>query len=132
MTIPMIDFRELIEKSTDGDWQCLMIGFAAERLMDLEIEGLRRRLWRAQRRPDQPPKIPKLRKRRYLPAFLEPSRAAEKALVAVIQEAYVQRIGRGVNPDRSTRVVDVLVRAMACRASRRARSRGSAGTSMSA
>ena len=40
----------------------------------------------------------------YFPAFLEPRRTAEKALTAVIQEAYVQGI--------STRSVDDLVRAM--------------------
>ena len=40
MTTPMIDFRDLIEKSTDGDWLREMISFAAERLMDLEVEGL--------------------------------------------------------------------------------------------
>jgi putative transposase len=39
-----------------------------------------------------------------LPAFLEPRRTAEKALVAVIQEAYIQGI--------STRSVDELVKAM--------------------
>ena len=34
-------------------------------------------------------RIPKLRKGSYFPAFLEPRRLAEKALTAVIQEAYV-------------------------------------------
>jgi putative transposase len=33
--------------------------------------------------------IPRLRKGSYFPSFLEPRRTAEKALVAVIQEAYV-------------------------------------------
>jgi len=49
-------------------------------------------------------RIPKLRKGSYFPAFLEPRRMAEKALTAVIQEAYVQGI--------STRSVDDLVKAM--------------------
>ena len=48
--------------------------------------------------------IPRLRKGSYFPSFLEPRRTAEKALVAVIQEAYVQGV--------STRSVDDLVRAM--------------------
>ena len=48
--------------------------------------------------------IPKLRKGWYFPAFLEPRRASEKALTAVIQEAYVQGV--------STRSVDDLVKAM--------------------
>ena len=49
-------------------------------------------------------RIPKLRKGSYFPGFLEPRRMAEKALTAVIQEAYVQGI--------STRSVDDLVQAM--------------------
>jgi putative transposase len=35
-------------------------------------------------------RIPKLRQGSYFPEFLEPRRTAEKALTAVIQEAYVQ------------------------------------------
>ena len=35
-------------------------------------------------------RIPKLRKGSYFPGFLEPRRMAEKALTAVIQEAYIQ------------------------------------------
>src|SRR6202051_867954 len=49
-------------------------------------------------------RIPKLRKGSYFPGFLEPRRMAEKALTAVIQEAYIQGV--------STRSVDELVRAM--------------------
>ena len=49
-------------------------------------------------------KIPKLRKGSYFPGFLEPRRAGEKALAAVIQEAYIQGV--------STRSVDELVKAM--------------------
>ncbi len=49
-------------------------------------------------------RIPKLRKGSYFPSFLEPRRMADKALAAVIQEAYVQGV--------STRPVDDLVKAM--------------------
>src|SRR5262245_24999143 len=49
-------------------------------------------------------RIPKLRKGSYFPGFLEPRRMAEKALAAVVQEAYVQGV--------STRSVDELVQAM--------------------
>src|ERR1700728_2039736 len=49
-------------------------------------------------------RIPKLRKGSYFPGFLEPRRLAEKALTAVIQEAYIQGV--------STRSVDDLVHAM--------------------
>jgi transposase-like protein len=122
MTETMIGFQELIEKSTDGDWLREMIGFAARRLMDLEVEGLcgagfgersedrinqrngyRDRRWET-RAGTVDLKIPKLRKGTYLPAFLEPRRVTEKALVAVIQEAYIQGV--------STRAVDDLVKAM--------------------
>ena len=49
-------------------------------------------------------RIPKLRKGSYFPSFLEPRRMAEKALTAVIQEAYIHGV--------STRSVDDLVKAM--------------------
>ena len=49
-------------------------------------------------------RIPRLRKGSYFPGFLEPRRLAEKALTAVVQEAYIQGI--------STRSVDDLVQAM--------------------
>ena len=55
-------------------------------------------------RRDRELKIPKLRKGSYFPGFLEPRRMAEKALTAVIQEAYIQGV--------STRSVDELVQAM--------------------
>jgi transposase-like protein len=42
--------------------------------------------------------MPKLRTGSYFPSFLEPRRMAEKALMAVIQEAYIQGV--------STRSVD--------------------------
>lgn len=50
-------------------------------------------------------RIPKLRKGSYFPGFLEPRRMAEKALTAMVQEAYVQGV--------STRSVDDLVQAWA-------------------
>jgi len=49
-------------------------------------------------------RIPKLRKGSYFPGFLEPRRMAEKALTAVIQEAYIQGV--------STRSVDELVKSL--------------------
>jgi putative transposase len=52
--------------------------------------------------------IPKLRTGSYFPSFLEPRRRAEQALVAVVQEAYVNGV--------STRKVDRLVEHSACAA----------------
>ena len=48
--------------------------------------------------------IPKLRSGSYFPSFLEPRRRSEQALVAVVQEAYVNGV--------STRKVDRLVEAL--------------------
>jgi len=39
MTEPMMDLRELVEKSGDADLKREMIGYAAERLMELEVGG---------------------------------------------------------------------------------------------
>src|ERR1700752_792607 len=122
MTDEMMNLRALVEKSPDADLLREMIGFAADRLMELEVEGLtgaaygennqerlvqrngyRDRTW-ATRTGTVELRIPKLRKGSYFPGFLEPRRMAEKALTAVVQEAYVQGV--------STRSVDDLVQAM--------------------
>ena len=122
MTDEMMSLRTLLEKSSDADLLREMVGFAAQRLMELEVEsvtgaahgerspervnhrnGYRDRIWET-RAGAVELCIPKLRKSSYFPAFLEPRRMAEKALAAVIQEAYVQGV--------STRSVDELVKAM--------------------
>lgn len=68
-------------------------------------------------------KIPKLRRGSYFPAFLEPRRTSEKALAAVIQEAYVGGL--------STRSMDDLVQAMGMSGISKARCRGCARRSTS-
>ena len=122
MTDTMMSLQALVEKSADADLLREMVGFAAQRLMELEVEGLtgaahgerdpnrlnqrngyRDRVWET-RAGTVELRIPKLRKGSYFPGFLEPRRTAEKALTAVIQEAYVQGV--------STRSVDDLVKAM--------------------
>ena len=132
MTDEMMSLRTLLEKSSDAALLREMVGFAGQRLIELEVEGLtgaahgersperithrngyRDRVWET--RPTGQARglkahgavelrIPKLRRSSYFPGFLEPRRMAEKALAAVIQEAYIQGV--------STRSVDALVQAM--------------------
>ncbi len=122
MTNDMMNLRSLVEKSADSDLLREMIGFAAQRLMELEVgtatgaahgekspdrlaqrNGYRARDWETQAGTVEL-RIPRLRTGSYFPSFLEPRRMAGKALTAVIQEAYIQGI--------STRSVDDLVKAM--------------------
>ena len=122
MTDERMALLELIEKGADADLVRDLLAYASERLMAAEVEqltgaaagarspgrinhrnGYRERGWET-RAGRIELAIPKLRKGSYFPAFLEPRRTAEKALTAVIQEAYVHGI--------STRSVDDLVKAM--------------------
>jgi transposase-like protein len=122
MTNDRMALAELLEKGSDGDLLREMIGYVAQRLMDLDVAGLvgaehgeraeSRENWRNGYRDREwhtrsgtiPLRIPKLRRGSYFPGFLEPRRSSEKALAAVVQEAYVQGI--------STRSVDELVKAL--------------------
>ncbi len=122
MTDDMMTLRIVLEKAPDADSLREVIGFAAEKLMAMEA-GAKTGAALGQRSPDRfvhrngyrghdwetragtvELRIPKLRKGSYFPSFLEPRRMAEKALTAVIQEAYIQ--------GGSTRSVDDLVKAM--------------------
>jgi len=117
-----IALAELVEKGAEPDLLREMIQYVAQRMMEMDAEGLcaaayaersperlnsrngyRDRLWET-RAGSVDLKIPKLRKGSYFPGFLEPRRTAEKALAAVIQEAYIQGV--------STRSVDELVKTM--------------------
>ena len=122
MTDDRMALIELVEKQADTDLVREMVAFAADRMMEAEVEartgvakgtrspmrevqrnGYRERDWdtRAGRIALE---IPKLRRGSCFPGFLEPRRTAEKALVAVIREACVHGV--------STRPVDDLVKAM--------------------
>ncbi len=122
MTDERMALAELIEKGADADLVREMLSFAAGRLMEAEVRartgaehgardparqvqrnGYREREWET-RAGRIELDIPRLRKGSYFPSFLEPRRTAEKALTAVIQEAYVHGV--------STRAVDDLVKAM--------------------
>lgn len=107
MTDAMMSLKSLVEQAPDSDIFREMIGFAAERLMEMEVgaltgagygeknadrraqrNGYRERDWET-RAGTVELRIPKLRKGSYFPGFLETRRMAEKALTAVIQEAYI-------------------------------------------
>jgi putative transposase len=122
MTNATIALSELAEKGADADFIRQTLQHALQRLMEMDVEalcqaaygersderinsrnGYRDRAYET-RAGKVELKIPKLRSGSYFPGFLEPRRTAEKALTAVIQEAYIQGI--------STRSVDDLVKAM--------------------
>src|SRR5215218_8214354 len=124
--IPMTDDRlplaELIAKTGDGDFLRSVAESVLQIIMEADVDGLigagrhersgDRSTWRNGYRDRSLDtrlgtlnlKIPKLRTGSYFPGFLEPRRTVEKALVAVIQEAWIAGV--------STRRVDDLVQAM--------------------
>jgi putative transposase len=122
MTKANIALAELAEKGADADLIKETLRFALQQLMDMDVEALCKAAYGARtedransrngyrdrlletRAGSVDLKIPKLRSGSYFPGFLEPRRTAEKALTAVIQEAYIQGI--------STRNVDELVKSL--------------------
>lgn len=116
MTDDMMNLRTLVEKTPDADLLREMIGFSAQRLMELEVESQTGAVYgekSAERLPSatatatRPGRPGPARSSYAFPSaqgLVEPRRMAEKALTAVVQEAYVQGV--------STRSVDDLVQAM--------------------
>ena len=122
MTNDSLPLAELLQKAGDGDFLRAVAEAVLQILMESDVEGLigaarhersaerlnyrngyrdrtlDTRLGQLQLR------IPKLRQGSYFPPFLEPRKMSEKALVAVIQEAWIAGV--------STRRVDELVQAM--------------------
>ncbi|GLS65384.1 hypothetical protein GCM10007888_37660 [Methylobacterium oxalidis] len=123
---PMTDDRvaliEALQKADDGNFLRSLAETVLQILMEADVEGLigagryertgERSTYRNGYRERSLDtrlgslnlKIPKLRTGSYFPGFLEPRRTVEKALVAVIQEAWIAGV--------STRRVDDLVQAM--------------------
>ena len=113
---------ELLQKAGDGDFLRAVAEAVLQLLMEADVEGLIG-AGRHERSADRlnyrngyrdrtldtrlgtlALRIPKLRQGSYFPPFLEPRKMTEKALVAVIQEAWIGGV--------STRRVDELVQAM--------------------
>jgi putative transposase len=122
MTEATIPLAELLAKAGDGDFLRSVAEAVVQMLMEADVEGLIG-AGRHERSGDRTTcrkgyrdrtldtrlgslqlRIPKLRQGSYFPPFLEPRKTSEKALVAVIQEAWVGGV--------STRRVDDLVQAM--------------------
>src|SRR5215472_16817450 len=122
MTEDRLALTELLEKAGDGDFLRAVAEAVLQLLMEADVEGLigagryersgERSTWRngyRERTLDTrlgslQLRIPKLRQGSYFPPFLEARKSSEKALVAVIQEAWIGGV--------STRPVDDLVQAM--------------------
>lgn len=119
-----MDLMDLLRKAETGDTDFLRDGIRllAQQLMEAEVSQLTG-AERGERSPDRVtyrngyrPRpwdtrtgtielaVPRLRTGSYLPGFLEPRRRAERALTAVVAQAYVEGV--------STRRVDDLARAM--------------------
>ena len=122
MTEDRLPLAELLAKAGDGDFLRTIAESVMQLLMEVDVEGMigagrhERTLERATYRNGYRDRsldtrlgslqlrIPKLRQGSYFPPFLEPRKLSEKALVAVIQEAWISGV--------STRRVDDLVQAM--------------------
>ena len=122
MTDDRMPLAELLLKAGDGDFLRAVAESVLQILMETDVEGVigagrhersaERLNWRngyRERTLDTRLgslnlKIPKLRQGSYFPPFLEARKTTEKALVAVIQEAWIGGV--------STRRVDELVQAM--------------------
>jgi transposase-like protein len=122
MTDDRLPLTELAAKSGDSDFLRAIAESVLQLIMEADVDGLigagryergeARQTWRNGYRDRSLDtrlgtlnlKIPKMRSGAYFPGFLEPRKMAEKALVAVIQEAWINGV--------STRKVDELVQAM--------------------
>jgi putative transposase len=122
MTEDRLPLAELLQKAGDTDFLRAVAEAVVQLLMESDVEGLigaarhERSAERLNYRNGYRERaldtrlgtlqlrIPKLRQGSYFPPFLEPRKVSEKALVAVVQEAWIGGV--------STRRVDDLVQAM--------------------
>ena len=122
MTEERLVLAKLLEKAGDGDFLRAVAEAMLQLLMETDVEGMigagryersgERTTWRNGYRDrtldtrlgSLQLRIPKLRQGSYFPPFLEARKSSEKALIAVIQEAWIGGV--------STRRVDDLVQAM--------------------
>src|ERR1700726_261461 len=122
MTEERLVLADLLEKAGDGDFLRAVAEAVLQLLMECDVEGLigagryersgERSTWRNGYRDrtldtrlgSLQLRIPKLRQGSYFPPFLEARKSSEKALIAVIQEAWIGGA--------STRRMDDLVQAM--------------------
>ena len=122
MTDDRLPLAELAAKCGDADFLRVIAENVLQLIMEADVDGLigagryergeTRQTWRNGYRERSLDtrlgtlnlKIPKMRSGAYFPGFLEPRKTVEKALVAVIQEAWINGV--------STRKVDELVQAM--------------------
>ena len=121
-TIALKEYLYNIGMEKDADFLRQGVELLSQLLMEAEVEqqigakkherteersnyrnGSRKRRWET-RVGEIELAIPKLRKGSYYPSLLEPRRPAEKALLAVVQEAYLKGV--------STRKVDDLLKAL--------------------
>src|SRR5437899_6811477 len=103
MTEERLVLGELLEKAGDGDFLRTVAEAVLQLLMESDVEGLigagryERSTWRNGYRDrtldtrlgSLQLRIPKLRQGSYFPPFLEARKSSEKALIAVIQEAWI-------------------------------------------
>ena len=120
--VTLLEYVRNLGLSSDAEFLQESIRMMSQALMELEVDelagaakyqrsqersnhrnGYRERVWET-RVGEIPLQIPKLRKGSYFPSLLEPRRRAEKALLAVVQQAYVEGV--------STRKVDDLLQAL--------------------
>jgi putative transposase len=121
-TIALVEYLRKMGMDQDKDFLAESVRVMSQMLMELEAQqltgaekhertaarmnyrnGYRERMWKT-RVGEIDLRIPKLRVGTYFPSLLEPRRHAEKALLAVVQQAYVEGV--------STRKVDDLLQAM--------------------